>query len=130
MAGDEESEPAVERSGEYVEDCCCPYTDPEGGLPLADCPCFHPVELLLVAHPAPLTGGLAWFVIDPVDPMSVWLSGTSHCVRTGTGTVRTDEYRYRAYRFGTGTVRTGMVPVRYYQYSTGIVPVSYEYWIY
>ena len=59
MAGDEESEPAVERSGEYVEDCCCPYTDPEGGLPLADCPCFHPVELLLVAHPAPPTGGLA-----------------------------------------------------------------------
>ena len=57
-------------------------------------------------------------VIDPVDPMSVWLSGTSHCVRTGTGTVRTDEYRYRAYRFGTGTVRTGMVPVRYYQYRT------------
>ena len=33
-AGDEEGMPAVERSGEYVEDCSCPYTDPEGGLPL------------------------------------------------------------------------------------------------
>ena len=54
-AGDEEGMPAVERSGEYVEDCSCPYTDPEGGLPLFPVP----VELLLVAHPAPPTGGLA-----------------------------------------------------------------------
>ena len=69
---------------------------------------------------------LAWLVTGPVDRMSVRLSGTSHCVRTGTGTVRTDESRYRAYRFGTGTVRTGMVPVPCYRYSTGIVPVSYE----
>ena len=52
-------------------------------------PVSHPVGLLLAAHPAPLTGGLAWFVIDPVDRIGliVWYVP-----------LRPYRYRYRAYR--------------------------------
>ena len=59
----------------------------------------------------------AWFVLDPVDPMSVWLSSTSHCVRTGIGTMRTDEYRYPR----TGSVLVLCVPVWYRSGTTSIV---------
>ena len=54
-AGDEEGVPAVERGGEYVEDCCCPCKLISRRI--------APVvssgwKLLLDARRAPLTGGL------------------------------------------------------------------------
>ena len=61
VAGDEEGVPAVERSGEYVEDCCCPCLAVKAAQRTASLP--FP-GALFVYHKFPFLGHLSVYQKD------------------------------------------------------------------